>query len=118
MSTCASPSRAPSFRSAGAALTIGRPRRAELPLWIEDHAALAFGDALVTTPGGELRIWSQDKLDARRRAFYRERFVPTLAPLLELPCERVLVTHGEPVLKRGAAALREAVSAEPWYHHG
>ena len=58
-------------------------------------------------------MWSQDKLDARRRAFYRERFAPTLAPLLELPCERVLVTHGEPVLSGGAAALRAAVSAAP-----
>lgn len=30
----------------GTAFAIGRPRRAERPLWIEDHAALAFGDAL------------------------------------------------------------------------
>jgi hypothetical protein len=102
----------------GRAFAIGRPRRAERPLWIEDHAALAFGDALVARPGGELRVWSQDKLDARRLAFYRERFTPTLAPLLELPCERVLVTHGAAVASGGAAALARAVAAEPWYHHG
>jgi len=101
----------------GRCFAIGRPRRAELPLWIEDHAALAFGDALVTT-GGELRIWSQDLLDERRLAFYRERFAPTLAPLLELPVQRILVTHGEPVLTRGAAALRRALAEPPWYHHG
>ena len=52
----------------GHCFQIGRPRRAELPLWIEDHAALAFGDALVTVDG-ELRVWSQDELDARRLAF-------------------------------------------------
>jgi hypothetical protein len=101
----------------GRCFAIGRPRRAELPLWIEDHAALAFGDALVEA-GGELRIWSQDMLDDQRLAFYRERFVPTLAPLLELPVRRVLVTHGEPVLSRGAAELRRALERRPWYHHG
>lgn len=102
----------------GHCFAIGRPRRAERPLWIEDHAALVFGDALVSTPDGELRLWSQDLLDERRVAFYRERFTPTLAPLRELPAERVLVTHGEPVLSDGAAALRAALDAPPWYHHG
>ena len=102
----------------GRCFAIGRPRRSELPLWIEDHAALAFGDALVTTPEGELRVWSSDVLDERRLAFYRERFAPTLAPLLDLPLERVLVTHGEPVLDDAAQALRHAVQGPPWYRHG
>ena len=101
----------------GRCFAIGRPRRAELPLWIEDHAALAFGDALVTT-AGELRIWSSDRLDDRRLAFYRERFAPTLAPLLGLPVQRILVTHGEPVLQHAPAALRGALTLPPWYHHG
>jgi hypothetical protein len=30
----------------------------------------------------------------------------------------VLVTHGEPVLGGGTEALREALDARPWYHHG
>lgn len=102
----------------GRAFNIGRPRRSELPLWIEDHAAIAFGDAVVTTPQGELRVWTFDRLDERRLAFYRERFVPTLAPLLELPARRILVTHGDPVLEDGAAALRRAAAEPPWYHHG
>lgn len=101
----------------GHCFQIGRPRRAELPLWIEDHAALAFGDALVTVDG-ELRVWSQDELDARRLAFYRDRFVPTLSPMLDLPVRRVLVGHGEPVLVDGAGALRRALAAPPWYHPG
>lgn len=101
----------------GRCFAIGRPRRAERPLWIEDHAALAFGDALVTT-SGTLRIWAQDRLDGRRLDFYRDRFAPTLAPLLDLPVERVLVTHGEPVLSGAVAALRAAVAGPPWYHHG
>lgn len=102
----------------GRAFNIGRPRRSELPLWIEDHAAIAFGDAVVTTPEGELRVWSVDRLDERRLAFYRDRFAPTLEPLLELQASRILVTHGAPVLRGGAAALRRAAAAPPWYHHG
>ena len=63
-------------------------------------------------------MWSQDPLDDRRLAFYRERFAPTLEPLLEMPVQRILVTHGEPVLTDGAAALRRALTVPPWYHHG
>lgn len=97
---------------------IGRPRRSERPIWIPSHRALAFGDALVANPAGELRIWVQDPVDEKVRRFYAQRFAPTLEPLLELPVEHVLVTHGEPVVGNGAAALREAAAAEPWYHHG
>jgi hypothetical protein len=93
---------------------IGRPPRSERPLWLPSHRAVAFGDAVVTTPAGELRMWCHDKVDDKRRRFYRERFAPTLAPLAELPVERVLVTHGEPVLAGGSDALREALAADPW----
>jgi hypothetical protein len=100
------------------AYAIGRPVRGERPLWLPSHHAVAFGDAVVTTPEGELRMWAHESLDDRRRRFYRDRFAPTLAPLVELPVERVLVTHGEPVLADGAAALREALAGEPWNVRG
>jgi hypothetical protein len=100
------------------AFGIGRPRRGERPLWLPSHNALAFGDALVTNLEGELRMWIQDPLNEEREAFYRERFAPTLAPLLELPVERVLVTHGPPVVKNAAAELRRAAESPPWYHRG
>jgi hypothetical protein len=97
---------------------IGKPVRAERPLWLPSHRAVAFGDAVVTTPEGELRMWCQQAPDERRVRFYRERFAPTLAPLGELSVERVLVTHGAPVLEHGAAALREALAADPWVLYG
>jgi glyoxylase-like metal-dependent hydrolase (beta-lactamase superfamily II) len=100
------------------AYAIGKPRRSERPIWIPSHKALAFGDALVANPDGDLRVWVQDPVDDKLRRFYRERFNPTLDPLLELPVEHVLVTHGDPVVGDGAAKLKEAVAAEPWYHHG
>jgi hypothetical protein len=100
------------------AYAIGKPRRYEMPIHLPSHRALAWGDAIVTTPAGELRLWHQDKVDAERIRWYRERFNPTLAPLLELDVERILVTHGEPVLRDARAALAHALATPPWYHHG
>lgn len=100
------------------AFAIGRPARGERPLWLPSHRALAFGDALVGTPDGDLRLWEQSPLDDRRLGWYRDTFAPTLALLLDLPVERVLVTHGAPVLEHGATVLRDAVDAPPWYHRG
>jgi hypothetical protein len=97
---------------------IGRPRRFEMPLYLASHRAIAFGDAVVTTPSGELRLWATDRVDENRARWYRERFAPTLEPLVALAPDHVLVTHGEPVIGRGAAALEQAVASKPWYHHG
>jgi hypothetical protein len=97
---------------------IGRPRRGETPLWLPSHRALAFGDALVATPGGALRMWCQERDEPGRRAFYRERFAPTLGPLADREPDHVLVTHGAPVVGDGAAALRAAVADEVWFHSG
>jgi hypothetical protein len=96
---------------------IGRPRRFETPLLLPSHRALVFGDA-VAEYGGKLRVWSAERVDDKVERFYRERFNPTLKPLLELDFERVLVTHGEPVLNDGKKALRSALRSKPWYHRG
>ena len=97
---------------------IGRPRRSELPLWLPSHHAIAFGDALVTTPDGELRMWIQEPVTDARRDFYKNRFAPTLDPLRARPARRVLTTHGAPILADGAAHLAAALDREPWFHHG
>jgi hypothetical protein len=97
--------------------TIGKPRRHEMPLHLPSHEALVFGDAVVET-GGRLAVWATDKVDAKVERFYRERFNPTLEPLLELAFDAVLVTHGQPLLKDGKKALSRALEAKPWYHHG
>jgi hypothetical protein len=97
--------------------SIGKPRRYEMPFHVPSHDALVFGDA-VAEHGGALRVWAADKVDAKVERFYRERFNPTLEPLLELPFDAVLVTHGKPVMKGGKQALKKALKAKPWYHHG
>jgi glyoxylase-like metal-dependent hydrolase (beta-lactamase superfamily II) len=97
---------------------IGSPRRTELPLWLPSHKALAFGDALVTNPDGKLRMWAQKSRDAQQIAFYRSRFAPTLDPLRALPVQRILTTHGPPILHDGAAVLAAALDTDPWFHRG
>jgi hypothetical protein len=95
---------------------IGKPRRYEMPLHVPSHDALVFGDAVAET-NGRLVVWATDKVDAKVERFYRERFNPTLEPLLELPFNAVLPTHGQPVLTEGKQALKKALRAKPWYHH-
>ena len=96
---------------------IGKPRRFETPIHLPSHDALVFGDAVVGVRGG-LRMWAMRKPDAAHERFYRDRFAPTLQPLVDLGVERVLVTHGPSVLEGGSEALREAAAAKPWYHRG
>lgn len=92
--------------------TIGKPRRAEMPLELPSHRALAFGDAVLEVDG-ELRVW-EDLEGGRRRAWYEQRFLPTLEALTRLDSERVLVTHGGPVLRDGARALAAGLARPPW----
>jgi hypothetical protein len=94
---------------------IGKPRRYEMPVHLPSHNALVFGDA-VAESGGRLVVWSSERIDTKVERFYRERFNPTLEPLLELDFDSVLVTHGQPVLGGGKRALRNALDAKPWYH--
>jgi hypothetical protein len=101
-------------RQAGAvalAQRIGSPVRQETPLFFPDHQALAFGDTVVGLEG-KLRVWQAVNPDQER--WYRERFIPSLQPLLDLDVERVLVTHGPPVLRGGRRKLEEALEAGPW----
>ena len=92
---------------------IGRPRRAEIPFELPSHRALAFGDTVLRVDG-ELRVWPRQREDARGRAAYEQRLRPTLEPLTSLDVERVLVTHGEPVLTEGARELAASLDRKRW----
>jgi hypothetical protein len=77
--------------------------RDETPLWLPEQRTLVFADAL-TAPGGELRVWTTP--------WHEERTLPALRALLELPFERAIVSHGEPVHDR--AAYERALERPPW----
>ena len=84
------------------ALHDGRGRN-ETPLWLPEQRALVFADAL-TAQDGELRVWATP--------WHEERALPALRALLDLPFERVIVSHGEPVHTR--AAYERALASPPW----
>lgn len=75
----------------------------EAAYWITRHGALVVGDSF--TAEGELKI--QDEW--LPPAITREQMVDGLRPLLELPIELILVTHGEPVVEDAREQLREAL---------
>jgi hypothetical protein len=85
------------------ALYDGRGRN-ETPLWLPEQRTLVFADALIGAE--ELRVWDTPHL---------ERALPALRELLELPFERVIVAHGEPVHDR--AAYERALDLDPWREH-
>jgi hypothetical protein len=91
------------------AFTISRPVRQETPVYLPGARALAFADAVVGDGKG-LRVWNETDI---AHASLRERLHPTLAPLLDLDIDHVLVTHGPPVIGDGRAALAAALEAEP-----
>jgi hypothetical protein len=81
----------------------------ETLVWLPRPRALVTGDRLIGARGGGVRICPESwieylpdtSVDDLRRA---------LLPLLELPIELVLVSHFEPVLSDGRAALAAALA--------
>ena len=74
--------------------------------WLPEHGALVAGDVLVGTPDG-IGVCPESWLDQRSSP---ASIRAALAPLLDRPIERILVSHGEPVLQDGRAALERALA--------
>lgn len=73
-------------------------------LWRQPkQRAIVFADGM-TAPAGVLRVWWSPLLE--------QATLPALRTMLELPFERVLVSHGEPVHTR--ADFEAALEREPW----
>jgi glyoxylase-like metal-dependent hydrolase (beta-lactamase superfamily II) len=84
------------------ALYDGRGRN-ETPLWLPEQRTIVFADAL-TERNGDLHVWATP--------WHEERALPALRALLELPFERVIISHGEPVHDR--AAFERALELPAW----
>jgi hypothetical protein len=82
----------------------------ETMFWLAEHRALVPGDRLLGAPGGGLRLPPQSWLGYLPRPMTVTQLAEALRPLLELPIERVLVSHGEPVLSGGRDALAKALT--------
>jgi glyoxylase-like metal-dependent hydrolase (beta-lactamase superfamily II) len=83
-------------------------RAAEVVYWIPRHRALVPGDVLLGDGGGGVRLCPKSWLPAKKTL---ADLADSLRPLLELPVERILVSHGEPVLHGGKRALTAALGA-------
>ena len=81
-------------------------RADEVALWLEEPRALVFGDAILGDQSGGLRLtpWAKD-------AQGLERTRKALLPLLDLPAEVALPSHGQPVLANAREALARALTA-------
>lgn len=89
---------------AGGAVSLADPRGFdETPLWIPKQRVLVFADAL-TERRGELRTWTMADIDGSAPR--------ALRALLELPFERAIISHGEPVHSR--AEYERALDRPPW----
>jgi hypothetical protein len=85
------------------------PGAGETVYWLPAVAALVPGDRLLNPDGGGLRPSPPDWTGYMARPLETPELVAILRPLLELPVERILVSHGEPVLADGHDALARAL---------
>jgi glyoxylase-like metal-dependent hydrolase (beta-lactamase superfamily II) len=83
------------------------PEVEERVWWLAGHSALVPGDVLLGDGAGGLRVCPDSWLGERSSP---ASIRAALRPLLDLPVERVLVSHGAPVLADGRAALERALA--------
>jgi len=79
----------------------------EATLWLREHAALVIGDVFL---GGErgFRVQPDSWL---AQGLSHDELRQRLHPLLELPVEMLLPTHGDPILEAAHATLEAAIEA-------
>jgi hypothetical protein len=81
----------------------------ETMFWLPDVSALVPGDRLLGDGKGGLRVCPDSWLRYLKGSIDGTRLRVLLQPLLDLPIELVLTSHGEPVLSRGREALKRAL---------
>ena len=83
-------------------------RATEVIYWIPEHRALVPGDVLLGDGRGGVRLCPESWLPSGTG---HAQLAESLRPLLDLPVERVLLSHGEPVLEEGRDALAAPLTA-------
>lgn len=96
----------------GAIRAFETARSGEVVYWLPRQRALAVGDVLLGA-GAKPRATDEPLRMCPERwlgGATHDDLRTALAPLLELPVSRVLVSHGEPVLRAGGRALADALA--------
>jgi hypothetical protein len=81
----------------------------ETMFWLAEQRALIPGDRIIGAAGGGLRVCPESWLRYLPSRLGVPGLRDRLRGLLELPLESVVVSHGQPVLRRGRAALAKAL---------
>lgn len=104
----ASTSRARGILPAGVE-TIQIKGAGETMVWFPEPRALVPGDRLIGAGGGGLRLCAESWLRYLPSGMRAPELREALRPLLDLPVELVLASHGEPVLHGGRDAIARAL---------
>jgi glyoxylase-like metal-dependent hydrolase (beta-lactamase superfamily II) len=81
----------------------------ETMVWLPEHNALIPGDRLLGGDRGGLRLCPESWLRYLPSKMNQAQLRKALRPLLDLPVEMVLVSHGDPVVSGGREALAGAL---------
>jgi len=84
-----------------------RARGSEVVFWIPEPRALVTGDVILGTEEGGLRLCPETW---HPKGGGQSKVRENLRALADLPIERVLVSHGRPVLENGRAALERLLN--------
>jgi len=98
------------------AIAIQGMEETETAFLLAAHDAIVFSDAVLGAGNGRVRLapasWAP--ADAESQARYRAAFRASVARLLDLRLDSLLVSHGEIVATGGHRALMEALDAPAW----
>ena len=89
-------------------------REGEVLYWLPQQKALVAGDVLLGAgakphaTSEPLRLCPENWLDGATT----KQLVKSLLPILELPVERILVSHGDPVLQGGRDVLQALIAPD------
>jgi hypothetical protein len=78
----------------------------ETMFWVPAHSALVVGDRIIGDGAGGVRLCPDSWLNYLTAPLDQAALRTLLRTLLDLPVKRILVSHGEPVVSGGAAALQ------------
>jgi hypothetical protein len=78
----------------------------ETMFWLSAHGALVPGDRIIGDDAGGVRLCPDSWVEYLKPPLPQPELRALLRPLLDLPVQRILVSHGAPLLTGGAAALQ------------